>query len=153
MTKNLNNVLDDTDYLYGLLTEGRMDMMYLPSGAVAWLWQFNRPQAQIDSASQFAAMAHDLGDPIVDGALLRADKNVMVLHLQSGNRVSVYPDGGLGSNGEPIQNSPDSFHNFITMGNAPEMGATTELPVAVDAEPPVAVDVEVSTDSDMDELF
>jgi len=105
---------DNTDYYYGLLTEGKLDLMHLPSGAVAWLWQHGRPQAQIDSATMVGATAHHMDDPIIDAAILRADKNILVLHTQNGLRINVYPDGGLGSNGEPIQSDPASIQAFLS---------------------------------------
>lgn len=134
--------MGDIDYHYGLLMEGKMDAMYLPAGAVAWLYAYQRPETQLDSAAQFAAMAHNLDDPIVSGALLRSDQNILVLHMQSGNRVSVYPDGGLGSNGQPILSDPDSMRAFIDLGTAPEEGEVVELPIGTS-------DVVVNTDSEM----
>lgn len=99
----LNTVMkQDFEHLFSLLMEGRMDLMHLPSGVVAWLWQYHRPQPQIDAASMFGALAHQSADPVIHGALLRADRNVLVLHTESGLRISVYPDGGMGSEGEPL---------------------------------------------------
>lgn len=117
----------DTDYLYGLLTEGRLDLMHLPAGAVAWLWQYHRPQGQIDAAARFGAVANEMDDPVVDGALLRADKNVLVLHTRSGLRVSFYPDGGMGTNGEVID--PEMLNSmFMSNDIDAENGSVVALP-------------------------
>lgn len=114
---------DQTDYHYHLLMEGKMDMMFLPAGAVAWLWQYNRPQAQSDSAALVASASKRAGNPVVDAALLRADQNILVLHLQSGSRINVYPDGGYGSGGEPIDRSElDSFINGSVYDDDPVLG-------------------------------
>lgn len=125
---------ETTDYVYGLLMEGRLDMMHLPSGAVAWLWQYDRPQQQIDTASRFAAIATSLDDKVIDAALLRADQNVLVLRMESGSRISVYPDGGLGANGDPIESTPESIHNFLSAFDAPEpeMGSVMVMPPDLD---------------------
>jgi len=85
------------DYLYALLSEGKLDLMYLPSGAVAWL--FDRPDAQVQSASRLGMMAKDV-NPITDGTCLRADNNVLILTCEGGQKFRVYPDGGVSSNGE-----------------------------------------------------
>lgn len=126
--------MKNLDFTSSLLLEGRLDLMHLPAGAIAWLWVFNRPSAQVDSAKTFAAMAKQMDDPVVDGGILRADRNVLVLHTASGMKVSVYPDGGLGSNGEPIS-AHDVQGIFLGTGNGalvePEMGVTDPLPVSV----------------------
>jgi hypothetical protein len=120
--------MDNTDLHYNFLMEGRLDAMFLPAGAIAWLWQYERPQGQTDSASQFARIANELGDAVMDSALLRADQNILVLRTNSGNRISVYPDGGLGANGEPVEKSPEGIHAFI-MGQAePELGSVVVMP-------------------------
>lgn len=132
--------MKNLDFYYGMLTEGNMDLMFLPAGAVAWLWQYNRPQKQIDSASMFAKMANELGDPVADAALLRADHNVLVIHTEGGNKVSVYPDGGYGANGEPIEATPEGISGFL-MGQSmePEAAPMDPLPDDLDIEdiPPV----------------
>jgi len=91
----------DIDTLYGLLTEGHLDLMYLPSGAVTWLWQDGRPEAQIEAARQLGVEAKRLGDEIVGAGLLRADQNVLVLKTKSGHRINIYPAGGYGMDGQP----------------------------------------------------
>lgn len=90
----------DIDYLYGLLLENHLDLMYLPSGAVAWL--FDRPEAQVHAASRLGVEAHRYENPVVDAALLRADQNVLVLKTQAGQSFKVYPDGGYGMDGRPL---------------------------------------------------
>lgn len=93
---------NETEYLYGLLMEGRMDAMYLPSGAVAWLWKDERPIAQVDAAVLVGSLGKASGNEVIDASLLRSDHNVLTLHMQSGVNINVYPDGGYGSNGQVI---------------------------------------------------
>jgi len=87
----------DTDYLYALLSEGKLDLMYLPSGAVAWL--FDRPDAQVKSAATLGMMAKDV-NPITGGSCLRADDNILILTCEGGQKFRIYPDGGVSVNGE-----------------------------------------------------
>lgn len=118
----------ETDYYYALLCENQMDAMFLPAGAVAWLWSHQRPQTQIDAAIVAAATATRCGNPVSDAALLRADRNILVLHLQSGESINVYPDGGYGSRGEPIAGM--ELEAFV-------MGTSMDVDVAVEPEPVV----------------
>jgi len=120
---------------YTLLMEGHLDAMFLPSGAIAWLWQYERPKQQLDSACLFGRIANEMGDGVRDAALLRADKNILVLKTNSGNRISVYPDGGLGANGEIIDKSPSSIVDFITGQDNPEEGSVTMLPDDLETGP------------------
>jgi len=113
---------------YQLLMEGRLDAMFLPAGAIAWLWQYDRPQSQIETACQVARIANDVGDAVLDAALLRADQNILVLKTNSGNRISVYPDGGLGSNGEVVDKTPEGINDFLMGQMEPEMGSVTVMP-------------------------
>lgn len=89
--------MTNTDYLYALLSEGKLDLMYLPSGAVAWL--FDRPDAQVKSAATLGMMAKD-ANPINGGSCLRADENVLILTCEGGQKFRIYPDGGVSVNGE-----------------------------------------------------
>lgn len=123
----------DTDLAYAMLYEGKMDAMFLPAGAIAWLWQYQRPEMQTDAAIFAAATASRAGNPVADAALLRADHNVLVLHLQNGETVNVYPDGGYGSKGEPLdRGSLESFvQGMLAMQVAAEPEPTVELPPEV----------------------
>lgn len=89
----------DFELEYQLLTEGHLDLMYLPSGAIAWL--FDRPETQVQAASQLGVEAHRFGNNIVEANLLRSDQNVLILHTKQGQRIMVYPDGGYGMDGQP----------------------------------------------------
>lgn len=89
--------MTNTDYLYALLSEGKLDLMYLPSGVVAWL--FDRQESQVQSAAALGMMAKDT-NPIVDGCCLRADQNVLILSCEGGQKFNVYPDGGVSSDGQ-----------------------------------------------------
>ena len=89
--------MTNTDYLYALLSEGKLDLMYLPSGAVAWL--FDRPDAQVKSAATLGMMAKD-ANPITGGSCLRADDNILILTCEGGQKFRIYPDGGVSVNGE-----------------------------------------------------
>ena len=90
---------DDIDYQYALLAENHLDLMNLPSGAVAWL--FDRPEEQVKTAGEIGRSCKDC-NPVQDSALLRSDNNVLILHCESGHKFSVYPDGGIGCDGNPI---------------------------------------------------
>jgi len=120
---------------YTLLMEGRLDAMFLPAGAIAWLWQYERPQTQIETASLFARIANEVGDAVLDAALLRADQNILVLRTNSGNRISAYPDGGLGANGEVVDKTPEGIHAFLLGQGEPEMGSVTVMPDDLDMGP------------------
>lgn len=89
---------DNIELMYELLTESHLDLMYLPSGAIAWL--FDRPEEQVQAASKVGVEAHRYGNDITDSALLRADKNVLVLKTKSGASIKVYPGGWYGVDGE-----------------------------------------------------
>ena len=89
----------DTELMYSLLNEGKLDLMYLPSGVIAWLW--DRPETQVHAARDLAVAAKDTC-PVTDGALLRSDQNVLVLKCEDGHKFNVYPDGGYGCDGEPL---------------------------------------------------
>ena len=132
-----NYMTNDIDYSYGLLMEGRLDMIALPSGAVTWFWKYDRPDAQQTTATSFAIIAREAGDPVTDAALLRADQNVLVLYCQSGNKISVYPDGGLGTNGQTISTEPEGINAFLSGAVEPEIGAVIRLPSELSVEPVV----------------
>lgn len=114
----------DIDTLYGLLMENHLDLMYLPSGAVAWL--YDRPDSQKNTAAAIGVAARD-ADPVVDAMLLRSDQNVLVLHTTSGMKFMVYPDGGVGYNGTPIDIM--QVQNLMAAGGQPEPTVEPEGPV------------------------
>jgi hypothetical protein len=120
--------MSSTDLHYSYLVEGRLDMMFLPAGAIAWLWQYERPQAQLETAALFARIANELDDNVIDSALLRADMNILVLRTASGNRISVYPDGGVGANGEVVDRTPEGIHAFLMGPMEPELGSVVVMP-------------------------
>ena len=130
--------MTNTDYLYALLSEGKLDLMYLPVGAVAWL--FDRPDAQVKSAATLGIMAKDV-NPITDGACLRADENVLILTCGGGQKFSVYPDGGVSFNGQVSDftgcqqaiNTPQQ-HEMMPQddGGCPEPDAPAESPAGFD---------------------
>lgn len=91
-------MINDT-YYYELLSEGRLNLMYLPSGAVAWLW--DQPENQINAAEQFAVAAKD-ANPVIDAKLLRSDDNVLILTCENGLKFRIYPDGGFSHKGTPM---------------------------------------------------
>lgn len=90
---------NDIDFLYELMTEGRLNLMYLPSGAVAWL--YDRPEPQIGAAEALGIHAKDT-NPIVDACLLRSDNNVLILTCKGGQKFHIYPDGGYSFDGQPM---------------------------------------------------
>ena len=89
----------NTDLMYQLLQEGKLDLMYLPSGVIAWLW--DRPLPQMEAARDLAVAAKDVC-PVTDGAVLRSDQNILILKCEDGHKFNVYPDGGYGCDGQPM---------------------------------------------------
>jgi hypothetical protein len=89
----------ETEYYYMLLEAGHLNLMYLPSGAVAWL--FDQPEPQITAAEQFGVMAKD-SNPVIDACVLRADPNILILTCEAGQKFRVYPDGGYSFDGQPM---------------------------------------------------
>lgn len=122
---------DDIDLLYGLLTEGHLDLMYLPSGALAWLWQDGRPEAQVEAARQLGVEAKRLGDEVVGASLLRADQNVLILQTKSGHSIHVYPDGGYGMDGQPY----DIARIGAILGGGQEMLGMAQVAAPMVARP------------------
>lgn len=92
--------MSNTDLQFQLMMEGRMNLMHLPPGAIAWLW--DRPAKQIDSAETLAATAAAYSNPVIDATLLRADINVLLIKFEGGETIRVYPDGGCSFNGVPM---------------------------------------------------
>jgi len=95
-----------------------LDLMGLPANVLAWL--FTRPLKQVNTAAMVAKYGH-----IASGALLKHDENVLVLTTQSGVKLSLYPDGGMGSNGIPVEVTPEGIQS-LGGGSAPmaPMGMT-----------------------------
>lgn len=89
----------DTELMYVLLSEGKLDLMYLPAGVIAWLW--DRPKEQVEAARDLAVALKDIC-PITDGSVLRSDQNILVLKCEDGRKFNVYPSGGYGSDGEAM---------------------------------------------------
>lgn len=90
----------DIELQYMLMEAGRMNLMHLPSGAIAWLW--DRPTAQVDAAEALAVAANQYGNPVVDASLLKADPNVMLIKCEGGECFRIYPDGGYSCQGAPM---------------------------------------------------
>jgi len=92
-------VIQDQELLYTLLSEGRLDLMYLPPGAIAWLWKDGRPEEQINAATKLAISAKDI-NPISDASVLKSDRNILILKCSDGNTFRVYPGGGYSHQGD-----------------------------------------------------
>lgn len=94
-------VNDDLELMYAVLSEGTqyLDLMYLPSSAVAWL--FDQPDPQVRSAMTLAKEAHLSDNPVVHATLLKDDQLIIICQLQSGRKIRIYPDGGFSSDGTP----------------------------------------------------
>ena len=92
--------MSDTDLHIALMEAGRMNLMHLPPGAIAWLW--DRPSAQVDAAEALAVAANAYGNPVVDASLLKADQNVMLIKCQGGECFRIYPDGGYSHEDTPM---------------------------------------------------
>lgn len=134
----------ETDYDYALLMEGKMDLMFLPAGAVAWLWKYERPESQIEGATYAASAASRAGNPVVDAALLRSDQNILVLHLESGDSLNVYPSGDYGAGGEVIT-SVDDYVQATVYGDTDDMSVDVgdEETVALPDDTAMAAPVEI----------
>ena len=92
--------MSDTDLEYALMMEGRLNLMHLPAGAVAWLW--DRPRKQVDAAEALAVAAKTYDNPVIDASLLRADQNILLIKCEGGQAFRVYPDGGYSYDGAPM---------------------------------------------------
>lgn len=93
------SAIRDPDLLYELLCESKLDLMWLPSGVIAWLW--DRPESQINAARDLGVQAKDT-NPVSDGSVLRSDQNILILKFEDGHKCNVYPDGGYSMDGEPM---------------------------------------------------
>lgn len=135
-----------------------LDLRFLPADAVAWL--VNQPEPQVNAAKEIGVAAHEVGNPITSGAVLRADTSVLVLHDQKNKAtLHVYPDGGISANGQPVAGHEDveRLLGDIPPGqtsqdadcgcDAPPMTNLAEPMTAVTA-PPVDV-VQIDLDSPM----
>ncbi len=92
--------MSDIDLQYELMSEGRMNLMHLPPGAIAWLW--DRPKKQIQAAEDLAVSANAHGNPVVDASLLKADQNILLIKCEGGECFRVYPDGGYSFDEAPM---------------------------------------------------
>lgn len=115
---------DDIDMMYGLLMESHLDLMYLPSGAVAWL--FDRPEEQVQAAAKLGVEAKRNECEIVDSSLLRADRNVLVLKTQTGTSIRVYPGGWYGVGDESFAEVEGLIQFFEQ--SSPVQPAVDDLP-------------------------
>lgn len=119
--------MSDTDLRYALMMEGRLNLMHLPPGAIAWLW--DQPEKQVDAAEALAVAANAHGNPVVDASLLRADQNILLIKCQGGECFRIYPDGGYSHEGTPMDMGGCAS---ILSGAAPEEcgcpGAHAEVP-------------------------
>lgn len=109
-------VIKDQELLYTLLSEGRLDLMFLPAGAIVWLWKDTRPEEQVVAATQLGVAAKDI-NPIVDASILKSDKNILILKCEDGQAFRVYPGGGYSHNGEEMM---DLNGCIEAMQNIPE---------------------------------
>ncbi len=109
-------VIKDQELLYTLLSEGRLDLMFLPAGAIAWLWKDERPEEQVVAAAQLGVAAKDV-NPVVSASILKSDKNILILKCEDGQTFRVYPGGGYSNNGEEMMDLNDVVE---AMQNIPE---------------------------------
>lgn len=96
-----------------------LDLQYLPSGAVAWL--YDRPDEQVAAAAELAAFGNQNGIEFVEASLLRSDNNVLIVHTRNGHRISIYPAGGYGMDGQP--------YDLMSLGQALSAVSSTIAPV------------------------
>ncbi len=92
--------MSEIDLQYELMSEGRMNLMHLPPGAIAWLW--DRPKKQIQAAEDLAVAANAHGNSVVDASLLKADQNILLIKCEGGECFRVYPDGGYSYEEAPM---------------------------------------------------
>jgi hypothetical protein len=92
--------MSNTDLHVALMEAGRMNLMHLPPGAIAWLW--DRPKKQVDAAEALAVAANAYGNPIVDASLLKADRNIVIIKCEGGECFRIYPDGGYSCDETPM---------------------------------------------------
>lgn len=92
--------MSNIDFEYELMMEGRLNLMHLPPGAIAWLW--DRPKKQVDAAESLATAARAYDNPITDASLLRSDQNILILKCEGGECFRIYPDGGYSYDNTPM---------------------------------------------------
>lgn len=111
-----------------------LDLVHLPSSVLAWL--FTRPPAQTNTCAMIAKIAPD---QIVSGSTLRHDPNVLVLTTRSGSKLYVYPTGGIGCDGLPVDMTPEAILGVIGGGmSAPTVDPMMTNVVAMpDVESPL----------------
>lgn len=116
-------VIQDQELLYTLLSEGRLDLMYLPAGAIAWLWKDERPEEQVNAATQLGIAAKDI-NPITDASILKSDKNILILKCEDGQTFRVYPGGGYSRGGEEMMDIQGCIEVMqdVGQGVVPEVG-------------------------------
>lgn len=143
-------VIQDQELLYTLLSEGRLDLMYLPAGAIAWLWKDERPEEQVNAATQLGIAAKDI-NPITDASILKSDKNILILKCEDGQTFRVYPGGGYSRGGEEmmdIQGCVEVMQD-VGQGKVPEIGSPCDnTDIVGDAITGSLVDVVVASDND-----
>lgn len=131
-------VIQDQELLYTLLSEGRLDLMYLPAGAIAWLWKDERPEEQVLAATALGVAARDI-NPIVDASILKSDHNILILKCEDGQAFRVYPGGGYSTDGSDMM----ELHSAVAamQHNVPNEVQDDELPCDyVDAQAIPAAD-------------
>ncbi len=111
-----------------------LDLVGLPSSVLAWL--MTRPDAQKNTAAHIMKYAPG---QIVSGSLLTHDQNVLVLTSQAGAKLFLYPDGGLGADGLPVDLSPEAIQAVIGQAQtlATPMGNLTNVVGIPSAESPL----------------
>lgn len=105
-----------------------LDLIHLPAGAIAWLHA--RPKSQSNTAAMIAKLTNDAGIGIVSGTLLRNDRNVLVLTLDSGIKMMVYPGGEIGVNGESYAATPEAIGEILNGVHGDHTGGQTDDLVA-----------------------
>ena len=105
-----------------------LDLCHVPAAALPWL--FTRPLSQVNAAAMVAKTAYDAGQPVASAALLRHDHNILVFMFQSGTKLAVYPDGGIGHEGQALACTPEVVQSLLgpSQNDAP-MDAEPGLPM------------------------
>ncbi len=139
--------INDHELLYALLSEGKLDLMYLPAGAIAWLWMDERPEEQVAAAARLGVSSKDI-NPVTDASILKSDRNILILKCENGQTFRVYPSGGYSESGGNMMSLADCIQS---MDNHDDGGMDIEDDMPCD-ETDVTIDVIAVPDDRFDHM-
>lgn len=146
-------VIKDQELLYTLLSEGRLDLMFLPANAITWLWKDERPEEQVIAATQLGVAAKDI-NPIIDASVLKADKNILILKCEDGQTFRVYPGGGYSHGGEEMMDLNGAIEAMQDIPDGEMQDPEVDMPCGNDMMDVVTgiIDVAVPQDDGFDHM-